>query len=128
MSVLLVAPCAMFLLWMGCMALYRPRSFVRMLEMDATTPLARSEVRAVYGGYGVAMGAALLAGLFLPTGLPAGLPAMATAVSIAMAGMAGGRMVSCALDKAMPRVAKVFTAIELGIATALWSAATSPAS
>jgi hypothetical protein len=112
----LVVPCALFFLWMGCVALVRPRKFARLLELDANTPLARSEVRAVYGGYGVAMAGALLVGLLLPRHL-AGI---AATVGAAMTGLAAGRLISCWLDRAMPRMARIFTALELGLALLLF--------
>jgi len=113
---LLVVPCALFFLWMGYVALVRPRRFTRLLELDANTPLARSEVRAVYGGYGVAMGATLLAGLVFPRHLPG----IATTIGIAMTGLAAGRVISCWLDRAMPRMARVFTVLEIGMALLLF--------
>ncbi len=111
--------CAAFFVCMGAAALWRPRGFARRLELDATSALALSEVRAVYGGYGLAMGALLLAAL----AWRALLPGVAVAIGAAMAGMLLGRLVSWAAERRLPRRALLFAGIEAALAAILFTTA-----
>ncbi|MGP8301186.1 DUF4345 domain-containing protein [Streptomyces inhibens] len=84
------ATLALFLLGMGLYGLAAPARLVRPFGIRLDGATARTEVRAVYGGFGVAMAALL--------GWAAADPADALrrgavlAVAVALLGMAGGRL------------------------------------
>ncbi|MFM7212884.1 MAG: DUF4345 family protein, partial [Actinomycetota bacterium] len=69
----------------------------------------RSEVRAVYGGFGLAI-AGVLVYAAIDTDLREGI---ALTVAIALFGMAAGRLVSAAIDRSMSKVAALYLAIEV---------------
>ncbi|TMA53052.1 MAG: DUF4345 domain-containing protein [Deltaproteobacteria bacterium] len=80
---------ALFFLGMGLVGLAAPERVAATFG----TPLSaegRNEVRAVYGGFGIAIGALLLAA-------PA-RPDVPLCVAVALAGMAGGRLVAAVLE------------------------------
>jgi hypothetical protein len=81
---------------MGLAAIARPRDVLAQFGVDAETVEGRNEVRAVYGGFGLAI-AALLAVAAL--GDPDTADGILVAVAIALFGMAGGRLVSAALER-----------------------------
>jgi hypothetical protein len=106
---------------MGLAALARPREVLAQFGVAVDTPDGRNEVRAVYGGFGLAV-AALLA--VAAVGDPSTSEGIVVAVAFALAGMAGGRLVSGALER--PRTAYpvwVYFLIEVVGATALLVAA-----
>ena len=80
---------------MGLAALIKPRKIGDYFEVRFDSVDSRNEVRAVYGGFGLAMSAALLLALRAPE-LRAGL---VTAVSLALAGMALGRVIGAAVER-----------------------------
>ena len=105
---------------MGLGALARPREVLAQFGVAVDTADGRNEVRAVYGGFGLAV-AALLAVAVL--GDPSTSEGILVTVAVALAGMAGGRLVSAALER--PRSAYpvwVFFAIEVAGAAALLAA------
>lgn len=55
-----IAVAALFMLGMGLCALVRPAFVVTFVGLVPSTADARNEVRAVYGGFGVAMAALLV--------------------------------------------------------------------
>lgn len=78
----------------GLYGLYQPSQMAQIAELEAVTPAARGEIRAVYGGLFVAIGGILLRGAL-------GGPVAAgwvRAVSVAYAGLFLGRVVSVAVD------------------------------
>ena len=92
---LFAVPVALFFLAMGVVALATPARILRTFGVEVGTPEGRTEVRAVYGGFGVAVGVILVVaiaaddirdGVFL-------------AVAIALLGMAGGRAASSAMGE-----------------------------
>jgi hypothetical protein len=102
---------------MGLGALARPRDVLAQFGVAVDTAEGRNEVRAVYGGFGLAI-AALLAVAAL--GDPSTTEGILVTVAIALAGMAGGRVVSGALEP--PRGTYpvwVFFLIEVASAAAL---------
>ena len=106
---------------MGLLALVRPRDVLAQFGVATETVEGRNEVRAVYGGFGLAV-AGLLAVAAL--GDPATAEGILVAVAFALAGMAGGRLVSAALER--PRGAYpvwIYFAIEVAGAAALLVAA-----
>lgn len=80
---------------MGLVALIRPAHIGRYFDMRFETADARNEVRAVYGGFGLAMTGALLLALRQPP-LREGIVAC---VALALAGMAAGRVFGALLER-----------------------------
>ncbi|MFF3545161.1 DUF4345 domain-containing protein [Streptomyces platensis] len=83
---------ALFFLGMGLYGLAAPARLVRPFGIGLNGATARTEVRAVYGGFGVALAALLVwtaAGPADPLRRGAAL-----AVAVALLGMAGGRLAS----------------------------------
>lgn len=83
---------AVFFAGMGLYALVAPGRLVGPFDVTLGSATARSEVRAVYGGFGIAIAAVLTLALAEP-GLRAGIVAT---VAASLAGMAFGRLVSAA--------------------------------
>nr|WP_262490954.1 DUF4345 domain-containing protein [Mycobacterium simiae] len=98
MAVTVSAIIAVFFLGMGGYALVAPDAILRPFAIKLTKAQSRSEVRAVYGGFGLAM-AAILAFAAVDPGLRVGI--MIT-VGVALAGMAFGRLLSAVVDKRTP--------------------------
>jgi hypothetical protein len=111
----LVFPCVLFFLWMGAMALLHPSQFLRPMDIQAATVNARNEIRAVYGGFGLAM-AGMLLGAWI---WHAHLSGIALALGLSMAGMALGRVISALVDRQFGKLPVVFFFVELALATAL---------
>ena len=83
---------AVLFLGMGALGLVSPTRLVAPFGIELTGADARSEVRAVYGGFGIAVGAVLItAAQCDDTGWRHGV---ATAIGVALAGMAFGRLIS----------------------------------
>ncbi|WP_280240802.1 DUF4345 family protein [Nocardia abscessus] len=85
-----------FFLGMGAYALAAPAALIKPFGVQLTEPSARYEVRAVYGGFGVAMAAVLAAAAVDLGSLRGGIM---VAVGAALGGMALGRVVSAVLDE-----------------------------
>jgi len=92
---LLVIP-ALFFVGMGVIGLVRPAFIANIFGGKVETAPSRAEVRAVYGGYGVVMGALLL-------GAPTLMPDVARGIALAMAASVGamalGRTVSAIVER-----------------------------
>ncbi|ANY09993.1 hypothetical protein AFB00_11895 [Pseudonocardia sp. HH130630-07] len=80
---------------MGLYGLVAPAALVRPFALVADRPESRSEVRAVYGGFGVATAAVLGATLVLP-GMR---PGVVLTVAVMLLGMAAGRVISRLVDR-----------------------------
>jgi uncharacterized protein DUF4345 len=102
---------------MGLAALVRPADVLAQFGVSVETADGRNEVRAVYGGFGLAV-AGLLAVAAL--GEPATANGILVAVAFALIGMAAGRLLS-ALRERPTGLYPVWTyfAIELASAAAL---------
>ena len=85
-----LAVAALFL-GMGGYGLVAPAALIRPFGVGLPGPEARTEIRAVYGGFGVAMAAVLTVAAVRPG--PAATGAV-TAVAAALLGMAGGRLLA----------------------------------
>lgn len=103
---------------MGLAALLQPASIGRYFEVRFDSIDGRNEVRAVYGGFGLAMAAVLLLAPRLPT-LRAGI---LLTVALALAGMALGRVIGALVERPPGRWPVIFGVLEAGAATALWLA------
>ncbi len=95
MATTVIAVIGLFFLAMGLYALAAPAALAAPFNLSVQTPESRSEVRAVYGGFGIAMGAVLGAAALDLGDIRTG--AVVT-VGLALLGMAVGRLVSRLLD------------------------------
>ncbi|WP_031466965.1 DUF4345 family protein [Sciscionella sediminilitoris] len=94
-TVLILIVCAFFL-GMGCYALIAPAALARPFRLSVDSSEARAEVRAVYGGFGLAIAAVLLLAALDLGGIRAGV--VCTVVA-ALGGMALGRLLSALFDR-----------------------------
>ena len=99
MSIAIILVIAVFFLGMGVYALAAPAALIRPFGVTLDSPLSRSEVRAVYGGFGLAI-AAVLAYAALRGGDVA--KGILITVGVALIGMALGRIVSAVVDTRTP--------------------------
>lgn len=111
---------AVFFLGMGVFALARPAAMIRPFGITLPIPESRAEVRAVYGGFGLA-----IAGMLALAARDATLrDGILITVAAALAGMAFGRLVSGVVDR--PRAFYpnwFYFIVEIAAAAALWWAA-----
>jgi hypothetical protein len=119
MAEFLVIAVAGFFFGMGAIALARPARIVGYFGTRELTVDGRNEVRAVYGGFGIAV-AALLVWTLMDATLASGI---LTTVAISLIGMASGRIVSRLIDGTPGFYPALFFFVELGIAGALLFAA-----
>lgn len=110
-----------FFAGMGLYALAAPAALLRPFSMVPGQPTARAEVRAVYGGFGLAMAAVLGYAAVTPGQLRTGI---VITVGAALAGMALGRIVSGVIDTRTPFYPNWFYClVEALAAAALFSVA-----
>lgn len=95
MTLLVIGLTGVFFLGMGVFALARPAALIRPFGITLPTPESRAEVRAVYGGFGLAI-AGMLA---VAAGDPVLRAGILITVAAALAGMAFGRLVSGVVDR-----------------------------
>jgi hypothetical protein len=96
MATVVIVVIGVFYLGMGGFALAAPAALVGPFHIVADTPEARSEVRAVYGGFGIAMGVLLGVAALGAESIRSGV---VIAAGTALAGMALGRLVSRLVDR-----------------------------
>ena len=94
-STVVIVLAAVFFAGMGIVALARPAALIRPFGITLPSPESRAEVRAVYGGFGLAIAGMLALAL---TGHPAREGILIT-VAAALGGMAFGRLVSGVVDR-----------------------------
>jgi tellurite resistance protein TehA-like permease len=112
---------AVFFLGMGVYAIAAPAALIRPFGVTPDTPTARSEIRAVYGGFGLAIAAVLGYAAFREGDVHKGI---LITVGVALAGMALGRVVSAVVDDRTPFYPNWFYCIvEAVAAAALFAAA-----
>lgn len=114
-SIALVGAVAAFFFAMGVVALLRPDQVVALFGTTELTRDGRNEVRAVYGGFGIAVAFLLLSTLFFPVLRPGVL----VTVGVALLGMAAGRMISALVDGSPGLHPWLFCAVELVLSGAL---------
>jgi hypothetical protein len=120
MSVL-VAIVAIFFAGMGVAALVRPAMIWAPFGAEPTTPAARNEVRAVYGGFGIALAILLVVADDASAGFRDGV---LVAIAVALAGMAAGRIIGFVVEpRSVAGFTVLFGVIEALLAFALWEAA-----
>lgn len=79
---------------MGAALLWQPEYLSRLTNVELTTVESRNEVRAVYGGFGIAMALALIIALvWSPLS-----PGICITIALALMGMAAGRGYSWYLE------------------------------
>jgi hypothetical protein len=106
---------------MGLYALAAPARVLALFGVSVETVDGRSEVRAVYGGFGLAVAALLGVAAAGEGGVREGI---LVTVGFALAGMAAGRLVSALADRhASAYPVATFLAIELAAAALLLAAA-----
>jgi Domain of unknown function (DUF4345) len=93
-----IAVIAVFFLGMGLYALAAPAALIRPFGVTPETPTSRSEIRAVYGGFGLAIALVLVYAAVEP----AHRTGILITVGAALAGMAFGRIVSTVVDDRTP--------------------------
>ncbi len=116
MVTLLVIAVAVFFLGMGIVALWRPALVLGLFGTAVTTSEGRNEVRAVYGGYGVAMGLLLAGSLAMPAAFRSGI---LLCVTVAVLGMAIGRLISFGIDGRASFYPLLFLGIEAAVFASL---------
>ena len=94
MAVAVIAVIAVFFLGMGVYALAAPAALVRPFGITLAESASRSEVRAVYGGFGLAIAAVLAYAAVADGELRSGI---LITVGAALAGMAFGRVAAAIL-------------------------------
>ena len=92
---LVIVAAAVFFLGMGIFALVRPAGLIRPFGITLPVPESRAEVRAVYGGFGLAIAGMLC---LAAADHPAREGILLT-VAAALGGMAFGRLVSGLVDR-----------------------------
>ena len=95
MAIAIPVAIAVFFLGMGVYALAAPAALIRPFGVTPETPAARSEIRAVYGGFGLGIAAVLAYAAFRGGDVQKGI---LITVGVALAGMALGRVVSAIVD------------------------------
>jgi Domain of unknown function (DUF4345) len=95
LTIAVIVVAAVFFLGMGVYALAAPAAMIRVFAIMLPEPESRSEVRAVYGGFGLAIAGVLAFAAVESSSLRTGV--MIT-VGTALAGMAFGRIVSAVID------------------------------
>jgi len=91
----LIGSVSAFFLGMGLYALVAPASLIRPFGVTLGRPESRAEVRAVYGGFGLAIAGVLVYAALNPS---VSQPILIT-VAVALAGMAAGRLISAVVDE-----------------------------
>lgn len=86
---------ALAFLGMGMLALIKPASIGTFFDVQFESVDSRNEVRAVYGGFGIAMSLALV----LATQYAEWRQGILVCVALALAGMATGRLQSALIER-----------------------------
>lgn len=104
---------------MGLGSLLRPQQVLAQFGISRLEIDGRNEVRAVYGGFGLAM-SAILGFAATDEKMRVGI---ALTVAVALTGMTFGRLLSAIMDNGITRTPLIYLAIELVGAAALLYAA-----
>jgi hypothetical protein len=118
MANLLITTVAAFFLAMGIAALRRPAMVLGLFGTEVRHRDTMNEIRAVYGGFGVAV--AGLLGYALVD--PVLRPGLVAGIAIAVLGMASGRLWSAAVDRGAGFFPCLFFVVEIAIGAALLAA------
>jgi uncharacterized protein DUF4345 len=93
-AVAVISVIAVFFLGMGVYALAAPAALIRPFGITLAEAASRSEVRAVYGGFGLAIAGVLVFAAINPGDVGTGI---LITVAAALAGMAFGRVAAAVL-------------------------------
>ena len=96
MAIAVIAVIGVFFAGMGVYALAAPAALIRPFGITLGGAVSRSEIRAVYGGFGLAIAGVLAYALVAAGEVRAGI---LITVGAALAGMAFGRTVSAVIDE-----------------------------
>jgi hypothetical protein len=120
MTLVIIALTGVFFAGMGVFALTRPAALIRPFGITLPTPESRAEVRAVYGGFGLAIAGVLA----VAAGDPALRAGILVTVAAALGGMALGRVVSGVVDRPKAFYPNWFYSVVEVVAAAalLWAA------
>ena len=118
MLLLVLAFAASGFTFMGLIAVAAPERVTRQFGIPNLDIDGRNEVRAVYGGFGIAVAIALAGALFVGDWR---VPA-AAAVAVALGGMALGRAYSAIIDKQIGRFPAIYGSIEATTALVMMAA------
>ena len=106
-----------FFIGMGLLALAAPEAISRINGTPTLTAAGRNEIRAVYGGFGLAVAAMLVLALYTPA-LREGV---LLAVAASLAGMAGGRVLAALIERPTAFYPSWFYfGVETAMAVVLW--------
>jgi hypothetical protein len=94
-AVAVIAVIGVFFAGMGIYALAAPAAIIRPFGITLGEAASRSEVRAVYGGFGLAIAGVLVFAIVDQGDIRTGI---LITVGVALAGMAFGRIVSAVVD------------------------------
>jgi hypothetical protein len=100
---------ALFYAMIGLAALLRPERLLEGFGILVGTPDSRNEIRAVYGGFPLAVAGLLV---FCLTGTPFA-NGILLALALASGGIAAGRLVSAGIDRQLGLFPAIFTVLEL---------------
>lgn len=115
MATVLISGVAIFFLLMGLVAFAITERFGGYCGF-ATLPDGRNEIRAVYGGFGLAMGVLLFASLAMPDAVRSGI---LLTLAVGMFAMAAARIVSIFIDEMPGFFPGLFFIVEVLIGGAL---------
>ncbi|MFG1707449.1 DUF4345 family protein [Nonomuraea sp. M3C6] len=120
MSDVIIGVVAVFFAGMGVYGLVAPGTLVAPFGIRVASADGRNEVRAVYGGFGLATAAALALAAF---GVGTLRDGVLVAVALALGGMAAGRVVSMLLERPSRCYPTGFyLVVEVGLMAALLAA------
>jgi hypothetical protein len=106
-----------FFVGMGLLALVSPESISRIHGTPTLTNAGRNEIRAVYGGFGLAVATMLVLASYAPA-LRAGV---LLAVAVSLAGMAAGRIIAALVERPAAFYPSWFyCGLETAMAVILW--------
>ena len=113
-----VLAAALFYGVIGVAALVRPHNLLAGFGIEAGSTNSRNEIRAVYGGFPLAVAGLLLFSLARPDMSDGILLALA----VSSAGMALGRIVSALVDRTLGRYPAIFILLEIVVAALIANA------
>jgi Domain of unknown function (DUF4345) len=97
---------------LGVTALAMPMRLLRGVGITVVGRAGRNEIRAVYGGFPLAVAGLLCASFAMPTVANG----MLLALAVATLGMAVGRIISALLDRGIGKLPMVFAVMEMVVA------------
>ncbi len=118
LSTVLTLLVAAFFALMGSLALASPGRILAPFGIHSLATDGRNEVRAVYGGFGIAISLLLTATIWFEP-IKAGA---LVGTAVALLGMAAGRIISAVIDRTLERYPRVFLVVEVVLAAMLIAA------